>query len=90
MPEFTADNWVKGEQLGEGAHGTVYVVMHSITGEFFAVKESYLSCSDQETMKAMETELQFLQKLQHPNIVKYMGMLKVNNLAYIFQVSTPF
>ena len=87
IQDLHAGKWIRGEQLGEGAHGTVYVAMHTVTGEFFAVKEINLSSCEPEFMKAIEKELGLLQRLVHPNIVKYIGMVRTKSSVLIFQVN---
>ena len=67
--------WTKGELLGRGAYGNVYMGM-TATGELIAVKEVTLLSSSKEAAQALESlqrEIALLQSLCHPHIVQYLG-----------------
>eukprot|EP01064_Diplonema_japonicum_P005435 TRINITY_DN1363_c7_g1_i1.p1 TRINITY_DN1363_c7_g1~~TRINITY_DN1363_c7_g1_i1.p1 ORF type:complete len:786 (+),score=65.66 TRINITY_DN1363_c7_g1_i1:23-2359(+) len=56
----------KGKELGSGATGTVYQGIDQLTGVLVAIKEV-----KQELDKNIQREFELLQKLLHPNIVRY-------------------
>eukprot|EP01063_Lacrimia_lanifica_P036875 TRINITY_DN7424_c0_g1_i1.p1 TRINITY_DN7424_c0_g1~~TRINITY_DN7424_c0_g1_i1.p1 ORF type:complete len:1258 (+),score=285.99 TRINITY_DN7424_c0_g1_i1:99-3776(+) len=57
----------KGRLLGAGATGKVYEAHDQLTGQFVAMKEIVGGASKAEAVREIET----LQTLQHPNIVRY-------------------
>ncbi len=74
-PELSRISWTKGELLGRGAYGNVYLGMTS-SGELIAVKEVTLLSSSKEAAQALESlqrEITLLQSLCHPHIVRYLG-----------------
>jgi hypothetical protein len=77
--------WQKGNMLGAGAFGKVYLGMNMETGELMAVKEVDVGgkCSE-EQIKSLEREIELLSTLSHPNIVRYLGSQKTDKLFYIF------
>ena len=71
-------NWQKGELLGVGAFGRVYMGLDTDTGQMLAVKQVTLgghASSRQfvEQMRSLETEISLLRPLNHPNIVRCYG-----------------
>lgn len=65
-----------GEALGKGAFGTVYKGLDIETGETVAIKCVELQGIPQSELNNLEHELALLQKLNHPNIVQYIGVLR--------------
>jgi hypothetical protein len=73
--------WVKGDLIGRGTYGRVYLAMNTETGELITVKQIQLPtrASDQEDAKqatlieAVRSEIGILQSLKHVNIVEYLG-----------------
>ena len=79
---FENNSWIKGDLIGEGSFGSVYLAFHAITGELMAVKQVELPQVAQGTdidkkknnmITALKSEIDLLQGLQHPNIVQYLG-----------------
>ncbi|KAK2792790.1 ATP binding [Onygenales sp. PD_12] len=79
---FANKNWMKGSLIGEGSFGSVFLALHSITGELMAVKQVELPSATKGTefdkrkntmVSALKHEIDLLQGLQHPNIVQYLG-----------------
>ena len=70
-----------GQLIGKGTYGRVYLGMNATTGEFLAVKQvevnQKVAQQDKESIKAMvaalDTEIETMQHLEHPNIVQYLG-----------------
>lgn len=73
--------WLRGELVGQGTFGQVYMALNATSGEIIAVKQAEIpqSRSDRENsrqlavMEAIRTENDILQRLSHPHIVEYLG-----------------
>lgn len=73
-----ATKWVKGEKIGVGLSGTVYLGMDASTGELMAVKQIELpgrTSLQQNTivLASLEREIGLLKSLDHPNVIQYFG-----------------
>ncbi|XP_044467441.1 mitogen-activated protein kinase kinase kinase ANP1-like isoform X2 [Mangifera indica] len=74
--------WRKGELIGCGAFGRVYMGMNLDSGELLAVKQVLIaanSASKEKTqahIKELEEEVKLLKDLSHPNIVRYLGTVR--------------
>lgn len=95
---FDKDNWMKGDLIGEGSFGSVYLALHAITGELMAVKQVELpdvakgTESDkkkQSMVSALKLEIQLLQGLHHPHIVQYLGTSSDETHLNIFLEYVP-
>ena len=62
--------WKRGEKLGEGTFGEVYVATHEKTGEVAALKKIKLECEDEGVPGTPLREVSLLKELQHPNVVQ--------------------
>ena len=73
--------WMKGQLIGKGTFGRVYLGMNITTGELIAVKQVEVNPkaagSDKdkikELVKSLDQEIDTMQHLDHPNIVQYLG-----------------
>lgn len=73
--------WVRGEIIGKGTYGRVYLALNATTGEMIAVKQVEIprSASDKNdarqitVVEALKSESETLKDLDHPNIVQYLG-----------------
>lgn len=73
--------WMKGQLIGKGTFGRVYLGMNITTGELIAVKQVEVNAkaagSDKEKIKelvkSLDQEIDTMQHLDHPNIVQYLG-----------------
>ncbi|KAI9680812.1 MAG: hypothetical protein M1817_004252 [Caeruleum heppii] len=73
--------WFKGQLIGKGTYGRVYLGMNATTGEFLAVKQvevnRHAAGQDTDRMKemvgALDQEIDTMQHLDHVNIVQYLG-----------------
>jgi mitogen-activated protein kinase kinase kinase len=79
---FDKNNWMRGDLIGEGSFGSVYLALHAITGELMAVKQVELPGDTMGTegdkkksqmISALKLEIDLLQGLRHPHIVQYLG-----------------
>jgi len=79
--------WVRGECVGHGASGTVFKAMNCATGQLMAVKEVHMDLkrkADEKFKEAIETEIQLMQDLRHPNVVAYYGTDVVDTRIYMY------
>ncbi|KAG9040937.1 hypothetical protein FS837_012940, partial [Tulasnella sp. UAMH 9824] len=89
--------WVKGELIGQGTYGLIFLALNVTTGEIMTVKQVAMpqTNSDQDDVrqvsivKALEAEGQTLEKLAHPNIVQYLGFEKTKEFFNVFQEYVP-
>jgi serine/threonine protein kinase len=61
-----------GECIGKGAFGKVYQGFNTETGQTVAIKQLSLNVTE-DKIKSIHKEISLLKKLNHPNIVKYVG-----------------
>ena len=72
---------MRGELIGKGNFGRVYLAMNVTTGEMIAVKQVEIprTASDRgdarqaNVVEALKLESETLKDLDHPNIVQYLG-----------------
>lgn len=95
---FENNSWMKGDLIGEGSFGSVYLALHAVTGELMAVKQVELPEVVQGTeidkkkntmITALKQEIDLLQGLQHTNIVQYLGTSCDENHLNIFLEYVP-
>ena len=95
---FGRDNWMRGDLIGEGSFGSVYLALHSVTGELMAVKQVELPNVAKGTegdkkknnmITALKQEIDLLQGLQHPHIVQYLGTSADEDYLNIFLEYVP-
>jgi serine/threonine protein kinase len=73
--------WIKGELIGRGTYGRVYLAYNITAAEFIAVKQVELpkTRSDKEDLRqqgmvaSLKAEIELLKDLEHPKIVEYLG-----------------
>jgi hypothetical protein len=65
--------WKKGEMLGQGAFGVVYLGLNIDSGELMAVKQMATEDVSKRELSSLENEIYLLRNLRHPNIVRYIG-----------------
>jgi len=86
-------NWKKGQKIGTGGFGDVYLGLNNDTGELFAVKQLEIDMStDDKTKRSMlsyQQEIEVMRKLNHPNIVRYLGTQLIENFMFIFLEFVP-
>lgn len=70
-------SWIKGELIGSGAFGRVYLGLNNDTGRLMAIKEvpfnreNIVAGRVARHIKALEDEIRVLQRISHPNVVQY-------------------
>lgn len=86
-------SWRKGDLIGTGANGRVYLGLEEETGAIIAVKEIIFSHNVQqmEELAQMQEEIELLRSLKHPNVVTYLGTDVSNDsqVLYIFTEWVP-
>lgn len=72
--------WIKGEMIGRGLFGCVYLGFNVTSGEMLAVKQVVASVdarnrklSNMGGINALHKEVKTMKDLEHPNIVLYLG-----------------
>jgi mitogen-activated protein kinase kinase kinase len=88
----TTFRWFKGQLIGKGTYGRVYLGMNATTGEFLAVKEvevnPHAAKGDKNKMRemvaALDQEIDTMQHLDHVNIVQYLGCERKETSISIF------
>lgn len=87
--------WRKGELIGAGAFGRVYMGMNLDSGELLAVKQVLIAANNvakeraQAHVRELEEEVKLLQNLSHPNIVRYLGTAREDDALNIFLEFVP-
>ncbi|KAL9266244.1 Mitogen-activated protein kinase kinase kinase NPK1-like protein [Drosera capensis] len=87
--------WRKGELIGCGAFGRVYMGMNLDSGELLAVKQVSIAanCASKERTQAhvreLEEEVKLLKNLSHPNIVRYLGTAREEEALNILLEFVP-
>uniref|UniRef100_A0AAR2JB70 LIM domain kinase 1 n=1 Tax=Pygocentrus nattereri TaxID=42514 RepID=A0AAR2JB70_PYGNA len=70
---FRPSDLIHGEVLGKGCFGQAIKVTHRETGEVMVMKE--LIRFDDETQKTFLKEVKVMRCLDHPNVLKFIGVL---------------
>ncbi|KAF8388041.1 hypothetical protein HHK36_026707 [Tetracentron sinense] len=86
LPPIVKDNappirWRKGELIGCGAFGRVYMGMNLDSGELLAVKQAHI--------RELEEEVKLLKNLSRPNIVRYLGTTREEGTLNILLEFVP-
>ncbi|XP_047315818.1 mitogen-activated protein kinase kinase kinase NPK1-like [Impatiens glandulifera] len=87
--------WRKGELIGCGAFGQVYMGMNLDSGELLAVKQVLIAANTaskekaQTHVKELEEEVKLLKRLSHPNIVRYLGTVREEDTLNILLEFVP-
>lgn len=91
LREFKEFVWIKGELIGRGSFGSVYLALNVTTGEMLAVKQVVVgnypnnsSGSKNEGIDALHKEVETMKDLDHVNIVRYLGFEQKKNIYSLF------
>ncbi|VDM77972.1 unnamed protein product, partial [Strongylus vulgaris] len=68
------DDYVKLDKVGEGTYGVVYKAEHKETHQLVAIKKIRLEFEDEGIPATALREISMLRELDHPNIVKLLGV----------------
>jgi mitogen-activated protein kinase kinase kinase len=97
VPQPATFRWMRGEMIGKGTFGKVYLGMNMTTIELIAVKQVDVNPraagTEKERMKEMlrslDVEIEMMESLEHPNIVTYLGSEKSEMSMSIFLEYVP-
>ncbi|XP_028125961.1 mitogen-activated protein kinase kinase kinase NPK1-like [Camellia sinensis] len=87
--------WRKGELIGCGAFGRVYMGLNIDSGALLAIKQVSIagnSAAKEKTqahIRELEEEVNLLENLSHPNIVRYLGTTREDALLNILLEIVP-
>lgn len=89
--------WVKGDLIGKGTYGRVYLALNATTGEMIAVKQVELPRTDADrdssrqrgVVAALKSEIETLKDLDHPNVVTCLGFEQTHDTLSIFLEYVP-
>ncbi|XVF29843.1 hypothetical protein REPUB_Repub16aG0005700 [Reevesia pubescens] len=70
----SAESYDKLDKIGQGTYSNVYKARDRETGKIVALKKVRFETSEPESVKFMAREIMILQKLDHPNVVKLVGL----------------
>lgn len=95
--QFQKFIWVKGELIGKGTFGKVYLALNATTGEMMAVKQVEVpqtasdraSARQREVIDALHSEVETLKDLDHLNIVQYLGFEALDDVYNLFLEYVP-
>ena len=88
--EYDEFVWMKGEMIGKGSFGAVYLSLNITTGEMMAVKQVEVpkyGLQDEtiaSTVEALRSEVSTLKDLDHLNVVQYLGFEVKKNIYSLF------
>lgn len=89
--EIKEFSWVKGDLIGKGTFGNVYLALNVTTGEMIAVKQVNIPANGnrestrvRDVIDALQSEVDTLKDLDHLNIVQYLGFEKTDKNYNLF------
>jgi len=77
------DRYLKMEKVGEGTYGVVYKAKDLVTGDIVALKKIRLDAEDEGVPSTAIREISLLKELNHPNIVRLVNVLLIENKLYL-------
>jgi tRNA A-37 threonylcarbamoyl transferase component Bud32 len=89
--------WVKGDLIGKGTFGKVYLALNVTTREMMAVKQVEVpqtasdkaSSRQKEVIEALHSEVETMKDLDHLNIVQYLGFEALPDVYNLFLEYVP-
>jgi len=93
----TTFKWVRGEMIGKGTYGRVYLALNATSGEMMAVKQVELpqtpgdrsDARQTSVVEALKLESETLKDLDHPHVVQYLGYEETPTYRSIFLEYVP-
>jgi len=80
---YSLDRYLKMEKVGEGTYGVVYKAKDLVTGDIVALKKIRLDAEDEGVPSTAIREISLLKELNHPNIVRLVNVLLIENKLYL-------
>ena len=68
--------WQRGDLIGSGAFGKVFLGLNLQTGALMAVKEVHYAAKHQDSIDELTKEINLMRSLSHNNIVCYLGSIR--------------
>ena len=89
LPSGDRIRWKKGDLIGAGSYGKVYIGLNENSGVLMAVKE--VEVCDAKEAKSLQQEIDLMRSLSHDNIVAYLGseVDAEEHILYIFTEWVP-
>ena len=91
--------WVRGGLLSESIRGNTYLALNTDTGEMMAVKQVEVTKAhtgteladrrQAEAVDALKVEVDILSRLDHPNIVQYIGFDPKPDILSVYVADFP-
>ena len=86
---------MRGELIGKGTYGRVYLALNATTGDLIAVKQVEIPKTDADrddkrqvsVVEALKLESETLKDLDHPNIVQYLGFEQTPDFLSMYVAS---
>lgn len=78
-------DYVLRSKLEERAYSTVWRAEHLATGETVALKQVHLSRLNRQLRNCLDCEISFLSSVKHPNIIRLLDVLQVEQLFIFFR-----
>ncbi|KAI9220894.1 kinase-like domain-containing protein [Blastocladiella britannica] len=100
-PDGASPQWIKGELIGLGSFGRVYLGLLVATGDMMAVKQVelpragpgasavVLGKKNAAMLEALQREIVLLRDLSHENIVHYLGFERTPDALNVFLEYVP-
>ncbi len=89
-PSMCPIEWKRGDLIGKGSFGKVFMGMNVKNGELLAIKQVNLNTTeDQETAMQIQTEITLMENLRHPNIVSLLGTQRTGHKLNIIMEYVP-
>jgi serine/threonine protein kinase len=82
-PYNSLDRYLKMEKVGEGTYGVVFKAKDLVTGDIVALKKIRLDAEDEGVPSTAIREISLLKELAHPNIVRLVNVLLIENKLYL-------
>jgi hypothetical protein len=76
--------WRRGELLGEGAFGKVFLALNLDDGNLMAVKQLTIKSQHVESITTLENEINLMKRLVHKHITRYLGTERYQSTLSIF------
>lgn len=83
--------WVKGELIGRGSFGKVFLGLNATTGDMMAVKQVKAARNQnvEDPTKSLYAEVETMKDLDHLNIVQYLGFEQLGGVSNLFLEYVP-
>lgn len=84
---FISRDYVNIRVLGSGGFGTVFLLKHKLSEQFFAGKR--LNSISKENQKIIQQEIQTVASFSHPNIISYKNGFNMGSTLYLIMDYCP-